>query len=230
VLLSGKKTMFWSSMLMATSILSKMLTLILIPFMPKKLYWKNITVFSVLSVGISVLVFMCSFGSNTGWMNSIRLWFTSFEFNASLYYLLRSIGYLTKGYNTIEIIGPLLLFTALVVICILWWKYIRKTNADWAQAMLFVMTLYFLMSTTVHPWYIGLLLSLSVLSLHIYPVIWTYLIFLSYSHYEGGGFVENYPLIATEYLLLIFWMVMERRWRRHHIASANISFIRSDHK
>jgi alpha-1,6-mannosyltransferase len=215
VLLSEKKTVLWSSVLMAASVLSKMVTLILIPFMPQKLYWKNITVFSVLSVGITVLVFIWSFDANTGWIDSVRLWFTSFEFNASFYYLVRGAGYLVKGYNAIEIIGPILLSITLVGIGILWWKYIRKTDADWAQAMLFVMTLYFLMSTTVHPWYIGLLVALSVVSRKIYPFVWSYLIFLSYSHYDGGGFAENYSLIATEYILLVIWMFVEWRWGKY---------------
>lgn len=80
------------------------------------------------------------------------------------------------------------------------------------QAMLFVLTLYFLMSTTVHPWYLVMLVALSVLSLHVYPIIWSYLVFLSYSHYQGGSFAENYYLIGLEYLLLFGWMWWESKW------------------
>lgn len=145
-----------------------------------------------------------------GW-TSVRLWFHSFEFNASIYYLIRGLGYLFEGYNIIQKAGPILAMITLAGIGMIWLIYIRKPSLDWATAMLSVLTMYFLMSTTVHPWYLGTLLALSVISLHLYPVVWTCLVFLSYSHYQGGGFEENFLLIATEYILLFTWMVWE--WR-----------------
>lgn len=213
VLLSGKKNIGWSSVLMAMSILSKLLTLVLIPFLPRQLYWKKILAFSFLSVAISASVIALTFGAYTGWLNSVRLWFHSFEFNASLYYMARSIGFELTGYNTIAQTGPGLAFVTLIGIGIIWWRYISKRGMDWAQAMLYVLTLYFLLSTTVHPWYLGILLTLSILTVHIYPLVWTYLAFLSYSHYSGGGSEENYWLITTEYVLLFSWMGWE--WYTH---------------
>lgn len=214
VYLSDKKSILWSSILMAFSVLSKMLTLILIPFMPYRLYWKKMLLFSMLSFTMSMLIFYASFGSHTGWMESVRLWFISFEFNASLYYLCREVGYLLYGYNAIGKTGPILAMITAGGLGLYWIRYIRKPATDWSTAMLFVLTFYFFMATTVHPWYLASLLCLGILSMHIYPVLWTFLVFLSYSHYMDGGFRENYFLIATEYILLAAWILWEWQIRK----------------
>lgn len=214
VYLSNKKSIVWSSLLMAFSVLSKMLTLILIPFMPNRLYWKKMIFFSMLSFSMSMLIFYASFGSYTGWIKSVRLWFVSFEFNASMYYLARELGYWITGYNTIEKTGPILAAITLCGIGLYWIRYIRKQETDWSTAMLFVLTFYFFMATTVHPWYLASLLCLGILSVRIYPMVWTFLVFLSYSHYMDSGFRENYFLIATEYILLLAWMIWEWQTRR----------------
>lgn len=209
VVLSEKRNIVWSSLSMALSILSKMLTLVLIPFMPRHMYWSRITLFGIISVLASVVVFWISFGIHTGWLESVRLWFFSFEFNASIYYIISAIGMSVKGYNIIAVAGPALALVTIAGIAWIWWIYIRKPGMDWSVAMLAVLTLYFLMSTTVHPWYIGSLLALAVLSRHIYPIVWSCLICLSYSHYADGNSAENYWLIGIEYLLLCCWMIRE---------------------
>lgn len=219
VYLFDKKSILWSSFLMTFSVLAKMLTLILIPFMPRKLYWKKMILFSILSVLLSTLIFYFSFGSHTGWMDSVRLWFVSFEFNASVYYLARELGYFLTGYNTIASTGPILAMITLVGIGLYWIRYIWTKSTDWSTAMLFVLTFYFFMTTTVHPWYLASLLCLGILSMRIYPLVWTFLVFLSYSHYMDGGFQENYFLIAMEYILLIAWIIWEWQLRKRQTDS-----------
>ena len=147
-------------------------------------------------------------------MDSVSLWFTSFEFNAGIYYILRAIGYALVEYNAIAKIGPSLALLTLSGIGFIWWMYLWKNKFEWVTAMLYVLTLYFVMSTTVHPWYLGMMVALSVLCFRIYPLIWTYLVFLSYSHYQGGHFIENYYLIGLEYVLLFGWMWWESRWNK----------------
>jgi hypothetical protein len=220
ILFAEYKNVLWSSFLMAFSIASKLLTLMLMPFMPRKLYWKRMILFAVLTLTWSAVIFWFSFGKNTGWLESVQLWFTSFEFNASIYYLVRFAGYKMVGYNAIGSIGPVLALFTLASIGVLFRMYMLKNTFDWTAAMLYALTLYFLLSTTVHPWYLGMLVALSVLSFHIYPMVWAYLIYLSYSHYEGGFYAENYYLIGLEYFLLMTWMWWECRWKKDGIIPA----------
>jgi alpha-1,6-mannosyltransferase len=213
VWLSQKKAVAWSIAAMVISISSKLLTLMLIPFMPRDMYWKKMIFFGTFSLFGAILLFKIYFGSHTAWTQSVSLWFSSFEFNASIYYLVRTLGFWMRGYNAIDTIGPMMALLSIIGIGVIWVRYIQRKIEDWSLAMLMVMTIYFFMSTTVHPWYLGLVLILGILSQRIYPVIWTFLVVLSYSHYASGRFEENYGLIITEYVLLCAWMVFEWRWR-----------------
>lgn len=202
----------WGAILsMVFSILSKLVTLILIPFMIEKKTWKEGVILSVITLAMTSFLMTVFAGHHTGWLDSVQLWFQHFEFNASLYYLARYAGYLIKGYNTIAWVGPGLALLLMAGACILWLRYIRSASADRVESMLLLLTLYFFCSTTVHPWYIVILLPLCVLTHYRYPVAWTYLAVLSYSHYNGGAFQEHYLFITTEYLLLGVFMVWEMR-------------------
>lgn len=218
VWLSEKKNIAGGSASMVLSICTKMTTLLLIPFMPRDMYWKKIIVFSLFSSAGVLFVFGMVFGQHTGWLDSVALWFTSFEFNASFYYLARSIGYWMKGYNVIAQLGPLMALLSLCALVIIWIRYLQDKISDWSTAMLMVMTIYYLLGTTVHPWYIGLVLTLGILSGRIFPVAWTYLVMLSYSHYHAGHFQENYWLIGMEYLLLFICMTAGYYWQKQTLS------------
>lgn len=212
LLLSFRSSAWWSGLAMALSILSKLVTVILVPFFPRQMYWNKMIVSGLFTILISSLIIWCTFGQHNGWLESVGLWFHSFEFNASLYYLAKAAGYAVYGYNRIAFIGPLLAALTAGGILWIWWMYLYRKRMDWSHAMLYALTMYLLLSTTVHPWYLGLLLTLSVISGHLYPVVWTYLVVLSYSHYDGGGYQEKYGLIAMEYLLLLSWMWVEWKY------------------
>jgi hypothetical protein len=215
VLLSDNRNLIISSLSMMISISSKLVSLILMPFMPKELYWKRILIWSAMTMGSTFVFFWLTFGLYQNWLESVRLWFQTFEFNASIYYIIREIGTLITGYNPIKWIGPGLGFLNLFSIIIIWVYYKRKKEFQWASAMVFVFTIYLFFSTTIHPWYLGTILALSVVSGHMYPMVWTYLVFLSYSHYAGGHSQENYLFIGLEYGLLFLWMFIEYRILRN---------------
>lgn len=141
--------------------------------------------------------------------SSIGLYFTRFEFNASVYYLLREMGFAWLGYNPIGIVGPLLgMLTLLVLGSIALVVAIRRrrktlTTEMFINAFLLSYTVFFLFATTVHPWYITTLVGLLVFASRKQLVFWSFLVLLSYSHYAGGRFEENMLVIALEYSLLV---------------------------
>lgn len=205
---ADKRKYFYSSLTMAFSILAKMITLPLIPFLGKDLSRIKRFLFATLTLCLISLFFLLSFGQELHWTRSIALWLNHFEFNASIYYSLNGLGYLLKGYNTIAVIGPCLFMATIASYTWVLIRFYKGKILTPEKAMLFVLTFYLLFSTTVHPWYLGILLVLGILSLNMFPLVWTYLVYLSYSHYDGGLMAEHYPLIATEYILLgvfIYW-------------------------
>ena len=76
--------------------------------------------------------------------------------------------------------------------------------------------LYFAMATTVHPWYLTNLLVIAIFTTFRYPIVWSYLIFLSYATYQTNLYQENLWLVAIEYLIVLVVMIYEIKdyWKR----------------
>lgn len=172
---------------------------------------QQLTLFYLVTLGTVALTFAPfltgEFAQNFG--TSIALWFQKFEFNASIYYLIRWYGYQTIGWNIIADVGPKLPIVVLTIILLI--TFIRKNSNLIAMctAMLFSMAIYFLLSTTVHPWYAATPLILCVFTRYRFPVVWSFTIVLSYSAYRASEFQENLWLVAAEYLLVIGFFIWE---------------------
>ena len=140
---------------------------------------------------------------------TIFLWFQNFEFNASIYYIIRWMGFKIVGWNMIAIIGKIL--PLFVILFILLFTFLRKNKStqQLITSMLFGVSIYFLFSTTIHPWYIATPLLLSVFTKYNFPVIWSLAVILSYTAYGVDGFSENLYLVALEYLLVIGFFIWE---------------------
>ena len=140
---------------------------------------------------------------------TIFLWFQNFEFNASIYYIIRWMGFKIVGWNMIAIIGKIL--PLFVILFILLFTFLRKNKStqQLITSMLFGVSIYFLFSTTIHPWYIATPLLLSVFTKYKFPVIWSLVVILSYTAYGVDGFSENLYLVALEYLTVIGFFIWE---------------------
>jgi hypothetical protein len=80
------------------------------------------------------------------------------------------------------------------------------------SGMMFALVIYYLFATTVHPWYISMILILSVFTNYKVGVIWSMLIMLSYFAYSNPAFSENMLFITIEYLCILVVLVFEI-WR-----------------
>ncbi len=74
--------------------------------------------------------------------------------------------------------------------------------------MLFVLCIYFFLSTTVHPWYIVTLVALSIFTRYRFAYIWSAMVVLSYFAYSQNPFHESNLLLIFEYgviFVFFFW-------------------------
>ncbi len=162
----------------------------------------------LITVFLTFLPFVTgTFAQNFG--ASIALWFQKFEFNASVYYVIRYIGYQIVGWNIIADVGPVLpkiIFCFLVLLA-----FIRNNRTMQAMitAILFGIFFYFIFSTTVHPWYVATPLLLCVFTRYRFPLLWSFTVMLSYAAYSETGFQENLWLIAMEYVTVIAFAIWE---------------------
>jgi hypothetical protein len=189
----------------------KLLPLIFLPLLIKRLGLAKSMIFYA-TVGATVVVLFLPFYSVDlipNFFSSLRLYFQTFEFNASLYYLLRWIGYQLTGYNIIATLGIVLAIATFLTIIVI---AVREKTVTWLslfQGMLMCLTAYFLLATTVHPWYITSLVLVSLFTSYRYPIVWSAVIILSYSAYRTVPYSENLWLVAVEYVVVLSCMGYE---------------------
>lgn len=206
---------------LALSFASKMLSLLALPFLLRILGWKRTLLYGLVFAGVTALLFaplidlevLRHFGA------SLNLYFRQFEFNASVYYIARWIGYEISGHNRIAYIGPALAaVAALSMLAIALWPR-RNELKQWPGFLLAAITIYLFLGTTVHPWYLCLPLALSVLCRYKYAALWAVVAVLSYHKYATPDQEERLWVTAIEYLIVIGMMLWE--WRRHRISAAS---------
>jgi len=209
-----KKKWILSAVVFAASVSLKLVPLLFLPLLLRYFtaensqnrlnFWKLILYYLI--VGMVVVFSFLPFLSSTLISNfsaSIGLWFQKFEFNGSIFYLIRWIGFQVKGYNIIETAGKVL--PVIVILVLGGFAIFRKNNS--AQRLITTMLLgvsvYFFLSTTVHPWYIATPLLLSVFTRYRFAIIWSFMVVLSYFAYSDAVFRENLWMVALEYIVVI---------------------------
>ena len=203
-----RKSLVFSSFLFACAVCIKMLPLIFIPLIIKQLGWKK-GIFYTSMVGVFTVLFFLPFLDQMlieKLFSSINLYFQKFEFNASIYYLIRAVGFKIFGYNIIGMAGKIMAFLTFSGVLFISWK-----SKNLFVGSLAILTLYFAMATTVHPWYVTNLLVIAVFTSFRYPIMWSYTIFLSYATYQTNFYQENLWLVTLEYLLVLGMMIYELR-------------------
>lgn len=196
----------WKSKLMlsagaiALAIASKLIPLIFLPLLLRRLHFKKLFLYYLLAAILTVLLFLPILNRELieGMSSSISLYFQKFEFNASIYYLVREVGYWIKGYNIIETAGKFLALATLLSII----SYAIFSNANdkkLLEGMMWVLVIYLSFATIVHPWYITTIIAVSVFTHYRFPILWSLLIFFTYFGYNNTGFEENLWINIIEY-------------------------------
>jgi len=204
----------FSAVFIALAISTKVIPLLFLPLIIKKIGWKNGIIYAAFSLGIIILLFLPFIDqqliSNVG--DSVSLYFQKFEFNASIYYLLREIGYKIVGYNAIGFIGKVL---PIISTClILFISFRGKGQFSWQvffNRALNILFVYYLLSLVVHPWYVSLLVLISVFVENRFAILWSLLIFGSYFAYNSIPFEESFWVNVVEYSVVIIFFIYENK-------------------
>lgn len=196
----GDKYYIASAVALGLGVAVKLLPLLFLPLFIKRLGIKKGLIYSTIT-GSVLLVLFLPFLSLELFLNfgkSLDLYFQKFEFNASFYYVLRELGYWMTGYNIIQLLGPIL--SLITLTSIIW---IALQRRSFLEKMLFSLTVYFLLATTIHPWYITTLVAFGALTGRWYPVVWSALLPLTYVAYSSVPYHENLRIVGLEYILVI---------------------------
>lgn len=220
---------FWSGVLFALSVSVKLIPLIFLPLLflyfhkrPFSGRTKNglpqLFLFYSIVATVNILLFLpyLTSGFFLNYTESISLWFQKFEFNASFYYLVRWMGFQAVGYNIIGWAGGIL--AVLVFLLVVGLAFLRRNQVPTGlfTSMLFAVSIYFLLATTVHPWYLATPLVLGIFTRYRFALLWPLVAVLSYHTYSNPGFQENLWLVSLEYILLLGFLGFELIKKAQH--------------
>ncbi len=229
VLLMAKQKPVGSAMVFAVAVCVKLLPLMFLPAVFPVQGWKKALVFCATTGATCLLLFvpLWDYEIVKGFQSSVGYYFSKFEFNASIYYIVRAWGNWHYGYNIIGSAGWKLGLISFIFIMILsirpWWQRIlqdassAEKNALLVETLLFVLLTYFLFTTTLHPWYITTLIAISVFTGFRFSILWSALIFLTYAGYSREAFVENLWFTGLEYTAVLGYLAYEI-WRTKHLS------------
>ncbi|TGN04257.1 hypothetical protein EHR06_00820 [Leptospira dzoumogneensis] len=202
------------------SILTKILPLLALPFL--FFYWcRRSTVRKVsLFFGANILIFgsilVWFLFSGTGekileehWRKGIGVYFTLFEFHGGIYYLLKNlIKHTWYPYSTGIVLGILSIFA------ISYYSF-KVSKKDPENKTIFLLTvwihicgIYYLFSSTIHPWYFLPILGASVFTKTIWPLAASSIWILSYSTYSSLPYYDMDWVLVLEHSIVIctfFW-------------------------
>ncbi len=196
---------------LALAVATKLLPVVVLPLLLRRLGARRWLLVAAATLGGLLLLFAPfatrGLAANIG--RSLGLYFQNFEFNASLYYLLRWAGYRLTGYNEIHRLGPLLAGVAVLAGAGVLLGERQPKLSNLPQALLLILTVYYLTSNVVHPWYLTPLVALSCFGRWRFPLVWGALAVLSYATYQTASYSENLGLVAVEYELTLGYLLWE---------------------
>lgn len=213
-----RKQYLWSALLISLSISTKLMSLIFLPILLQYFfthYKFPINVKHTLKLCSGLVLFLViqfawfyhpTFITN--YSETIGLWFGKFEFNASIYYVVREFGYQIMGWNIIQTYSQFM--PVISVLCFLIILYKRQAKPIlMLESFMWMLCIYYFLSTTIHPWYILFPLALSIFTKYNFMLFWSFLILLSYSAYTPNNVEESFLMLSLEYGILFLFLIYE---------------------
>jgi hypothetical protein len=206
----AKQNWIGGALAFALAIIAKLTPLLLLPFFIKKLKLKKSLLFYLITLSVAALAFLPFAGRELihGLGSSIGLYFQKFEFNASVFYVIRAFGFWMKGYDVIQEAGIwMAIITFLSISFLAFFQNNKSQNIP--GIFIWPFLIYFTLATIVHPWYIIPLIAFCLFTNYRFPIVWSYTIFLSYLGYSVDGFQEQTWVLWLEYVSVFGVLVYE---------------------
>ena len=228
VFLLVKNKWYFAAPAFALAVGAKLLPLMFFPFLIRRLGWGKSIGFFAISGGCILLLFtpLLDPVALSGFFGSVRLYFQTFEFNASIYYVMKWVFRADQHFLYAKILS------ALVAISIFLMAFLEKrpkapehkpftslwflerfsplaVDPKLLQGMLLALTLYLLSATTVHPWYLVALVAFGALTQFRFPVLWGLLILFTYITYRDTTYTQSTAIMIIEYGLVYLYLIYE---------------------
>lgn len=211
--LLSKNLWLWAAVVYAFSISVKLVPILFLPLFFTHFKFKKSLLFYTVVGGTMILLLAPFFSSEfiDNYSKTIGLWFSNFEFNAGLYNAIKTIAvnFDAKPWELIKTYGKITpIITILVALGLTFFR--KNQNLPvLITSMLWMLTLYYFTSATVHPWYIIFLVVLGAFTKYRYAFLWSFTVVLSYWAYANADYKENLWLLFLEYMAVYGFMIYE---------------------
>ncbi|MEH6620852.1 mannosyltransferase [Maribacter arcticus] len=203
----------WAAVILACSISIKLVPLLFLPLFFTYLGWKKSIMFYLIIGSTSVLLFIPFYSPDFigNYTKTLSLWFSNFEFNASIYNIVKrtAVQFNAEPWEFIKIYGKITPILTITMVVLFTFLPKRKNLNKVLASMMWVLAIYYFMSTTMHPWYCIFLVLLAIFTSYRYAIIWSAAIVLSYFAYSQPDFKENLWLLALEYISVYGFLIYE---------------------
>lgn len=208
----------WASAAVAAAGLVKLYPFVLLPLLWHRFGWR-----SVWPAALTIALLSAPYADPAAIPNmyaSLDLYVRSFEFNAGFYYAIKKALEIATGVDWSKQIGPALRWVFLASLPAV---YIIARRRDWSfrRAAVVVAGIFFVTSTTVHPWYLLPVLAMTAV---VRPPSWhwwwlsiaslgTYLLYVSgpYWAWVIAGWAGWFALAGARYFDSVIQISLRRR-------------------
>jgi hypothetical protein len=221
LILSGK--WFLSVLPYALSIGIKLIPLLFLPLLLPLLGWKKALGFYLgVALILGAFLYPLYFPEfSDHYSQTLRLWFSNFEFNASVYNIAEWAAVLqgAKPWEFIEQYGAVVPALTALVTLIVCTHPILKMPKYWFGGALVVICVYYFLATTVHPWYVIFPLLLSTFTNFKFMYFWSATVILSYIAYSGEIVEERSWVLFLEYASVFGFLIYELIRNKRNLAA-----------
>jgi alpha-1,6-mannosyltransferase len=209
--LLSKHKLILGALCFGIAIQLKLLPIIVLPFLLRWLGWKkSMLTWSIVGVFVVLTSFILLDNENIQhFFQSLRLYFRVFEFNSFILHWYIEYGINRYGYNRIQTFAPYLARIATEIIIVLAWYGNYFTLKTVFTRLFLAFTCYYLLSSTVHPWYLIVPLFFGIFTNYFVLYWWSFLVFLSYYSYVSTTETNLRVIQGFEYGLVIPMFLLE---------------------
>ncbi|MFZ9029052.1 MAG: glycosyltransferase family 87 protein [Crocinitomicaceae bacterium] len=207
-----KRTLWLSAIFLALAVQIKLLPLIVLPFLIRYIGWQRALFYGavVLTINVLISVMIMTSDEALNFLQSLRLYFGIFEFNSFIPHYLQEFVQLFTGFDPIRYTAPIL--SALTIVVLLYLGFYRKKKSlpHLIRDLSIGFLIYFLLNSTVHPWYLITLIFFLPFVQRRTIILWSLVGFLSYGFYSLDPTTARI-LINVEYLIILISLGLELR-------------------
>lgn len=217
VFLFIKKRNALAGISLAFAICSKLIPVLILPLLITKIGWKNGLKLGAIAVGFSVLLFIPFISPAVlNAQKGLSLYFNHFEFYGAIYQLGKWLnGYFFTGFDRV------IKLLALVLIGFIYTRPIVSTQ-ELLRSSLLVFTVYFLFSSTIHPWYIAALVFYGAFTQLHYVLIWSFTCCFTYITYQTKAYLQSPWVLWLQFFVVVFFIIRELKQMNAPLKSSGL--------